>query len=185
VQAARAVSELTHYDPDAGDACVLWCLAIRHAVLTGVLDGRIGLQHLGADRRELWARRLDAAEKSQPSDFRNNGWVVEALQAAWSAITTTPVPQGDPAEGVLRVDLLRQALDAAVRGGGDTDTIPAIAGGLLGAAYWASAVPADWRRILHGWPGMRTRDLMELAAAIIRRITSDGLTSATAVTNWV
>jgi hypothetical protein len=77
VQAASAVSELTHYDPDAGDACVLWCLAIRHAVLTGVLDGRIGLQHLGADRRELWARRLDAAEKSQPSDFRNNGWVVE------------------------------------------------------------------------------------------------------------
>ena len=35
VEAARAVSELTHYDPDAGDACVLWCLAIRHAILTG------------------------------------------------------------------------------------------------------------------------------------------------------
>ncbi len=44
VEAARAVSELTHYDPEAGDACVLWCLAIRHAVLTGVLDARIGLQ---------------------------------------------------------------------------------------------------------------------------------------------
>ncbi|WP_348536337.1 ADP-ribosylglycohydrolase family protein [Mycobacterium sp. OTB74] len=29
VEAARAVSELTHFDPDAGDACVLWCLAIR------------------------------------------------------------------------------------------------------------------------------------------------------------
>jgi ADP-ribosyl-[dinitrogen reductase] hydrolase len=38
VEAARAVSELTHWDPEAGDACVLWCLAIRHAVLTGVLD---------------------------------------------------------------------------------------------------------------------------------------------------
>ena len=25
VEAARAVSELTHYDPEAGDACVLWC----------------------------------------------------------------------------------------------------------------------------------------------------------------
>jgi hypothetical protein len=66
--------------------------------LTGVLDGRIGLQHIGADRRQLWARRLDAAEKSQPSNFINNGSVVEALRAAWSAITTTPVPQGDPAE---------------------------------------------------------------------------------------
>ena len=52
VEAARAVSELTHYDPEAGDACVLWCLAIRHAVLTGELDVRIGLQHIDADRRE-------------------------------------------------------------------------------------------------------------------------------------
>src|SRR5262249_11648788 len=71
VQAARALGELTHYDPDAGDACVLWCLAIRHAILTGVFDVRIGLQHIDAERRALWASRLDAAEASQPSDFRN------------------------------------------------------------------------------------------------------------------
>ena len=122
VEAARAVSELTHYDPEAGDACVLWCLAIRHAILTGVLDARIGLQHIDIDRRDLWATRLDVAEASQPSDFKNNGWVVEALQGAWSAITTTPVPQDDPAAGVFRVNHLRLALDAAVRGGNDTDT---------------------------------------------------------------
>jgi ADP-ribosyl-[dinitrogen reductase] hydrolase len=58
---------------------------------------------------------------------------------------------------------------AAVRGGGDTDTVAAIAGGLLGAVYGASAVPAEWRRVLHGWPGMHTRDLVELASAIIRK----------------
>ena len=66
VMAARSVSELTHYDPDAGDACVLWCLAIRHAIVTGLLDARIGLQHIDADRRGLWSMRLDAAEASQP-----------------------------------------------------------------------------------------------------------------------
>lgn len=44
----------------------------------------------------------------------------------------------------------------------------AIAGGLLGAAYGASAVPADWRRVLHGWPGLRTRDLVELATQIVK-----------------
>ena len=74
VQAARAVSELTHYDPEAGDACVLWCLAIRHAILTGELDARIGLQHIDSDRRDLWASRLDAAEASRPSDFTQQ-WV--------------------------------------------------------------------------------------------------------------
>ena len=168
VEAARAVSELTHFDPEAGDACVLWCLAIRHAILTGMLDARIGLQHIDADRREKWASRLDVAEKSQPSDFTNNGWVVEALQGAWSAITTTPIPQDDPATGVFRADHLRLALDAAVRGGGDTDTVAAIAGGLLGAAYGASAVPAEWRRVLHGWPGLRTRDLVALATRIVK-----------------
>ena len=174
VEAARAVSELTHDNADAGDACVLWCCAIRHAILAGVLNVRIGLQHIESDRREKWAARLDVAEASQPSDFTSNGWVVEALQAAWSAITITPVPQDNPAKGVCRVDHLRVALDAAVRGGGDTDAVAAIAGGLLGAVYGASAVPADWRRVLHGWPGMRTRDLIELASAVVRRGEPDG-----------
>lgn len=168
IEVARTVSELTHYDPEAGDACVLWCLAIRHAVLTGQLNVRIGLPHIDPDQQELWATRLDAAEASQPSDFTNNGWVVEALQAAWSAIFTTPVPQDDPAAGVFRVDHLRLALDAAVRGGNDTDTVAAIAGGLLGATYGASAIPGEWRRLLHGWPGMRTRDLVALANRIVR-----------------
>ena len=39
VEAAHAVSALTHYDPEAGEACALWCLAIRHAVLNGTFDG--------------------------------------------------------------------------------------------------------------------------------------------------
>jgi ADP-ribosyl-[dinitrogen reductase] hydrolase len=168
VQAARAISELTHFDPDAGDACVLWCTAIRHAVLTGELDVRIGLRHIPSDRRDLWSARLDEAEAFRPSHFPNNGWVVAALQAAWSAIAATPVPVDDPASGVFRADHLRLALDAAVRAGDDTDTVAAIAGGLLGATYGASAVPAQWRRLLHGWPDLSARDLVELAAAIVR-----------------
>jgi protein-tyrosine phosphatase len=70
--------------------------------------------------------------------------------------------------GVFRVDHLRLALDTAVRGGGDTDTVAAIAGGLLGAAYGASAVPAESRRVLHGWPGLATRGLVTLATRIVK-----------------
>lgn len=168
VQAARAVSELTHFDPDAGDACVLWCCATRHAVLTGQLDVRIGLRNIDWSRRKMWQTRLEAAESGPPSSFANNGWVVAALQAAWSAISTTPVPVDDPAAGVFRADHLRLALDAAVRAGDDTDTVAVIAGGLLGAAYGASAVPVRWRAMLHGWPGMTARGLVELASAIRR-----------------
>jgi ADP-ribosylglycohydrolase len=167
VEAARAISELTHHDPDAGDACVLWCSAIRHAVLTGELDVRVGLRHLDSHRRDVWVERLDAAESGVPASFPNNGWVVTALQAAWSAIATTPVPDDDA--GLFRADHLRLALDAAVRAGYDTDTVAAIAGGLLGAAYGASAVPGRWRVKLHGWPDMTAHGLVELAAAIERK----------------
>ena len=165
VEAARSISELTHFDPDAGGACVLWCMAIRHAVLTGELDVRVGLHHLPSDRQELWTERLDAAESSRPSDFANNGWVVAAMQAAWSAIATTLVaPSNVPA-----AEHLRRALDAAVRAGNDTDTVAAIAGGLLGAAYGASAVPLEWRSLLHGWPNLRAHDLVNLGTAIHRK----------------
>lgn len=160
VEAARAISELTHFDPDAADATVLWCSAIRHAVLTAELDARIGLRHIDSDRRSVWSHRLDEAEASRPADFANNGWVVAALQAAWSAIATT---EGRGPEH------LRRGLDAAVRCGNDTDTVAAIAGGLLGAAYGASAVPLQWRARLHGWPGITARGLVKLATAIVRK----------------
>jgi ADP-ribosylglycohydrolase len=66
----------------------------------------------------------------------------------------------------VRTTGLVDGLQAAVRGGGDTDTVAAIAGGLLGAAYGASAVPDEWRAALHGWPGLRADDLTALAVKI-------------------
>lgn len=169
VEAATSLAALTHFDPEAGESCVLSCLAIRHAVLTGELDLRVGLPSLAAERASVWAARIAEAEAKRPADFTHNGWTVQALQAAWSAIASTPVPREDPASGRFRAQHLRFALENAVRGGRDADTVAAIAGGLLGAAHGASAVPAEWRTLLHGWPGHRGHDLVELAACIVRR----------------
>lgn len=166
--AARTISELTHTDPDAGDACVLWCAAIRHAVLTGELDLCHGLPLLPTDRRDLWVARIEEAERSVPADFDHNGWVVQALQGAWSAITRTAVPDGaglDHQPG----DHLRLALEAAVRGGRDTDTVAAIAGALLGARWGSSAIPTSWGRVVHGWPGLRVNDLGLRGLALAQR----------------
>lgn len=159
--AAIKVSALTHYDPDAGEACALWSLAIRHAILTGELDVRVGLDLLPSDRTALWLGRIEEAESSLPRDFDKNGWVVQAFQGAWSAITSTAATDAGPAH-------LREALEACVRGGRDTDTVAAIAGGLLGAAYGFSSIPFEWRRRLHGWPGYRAGDLMRVAAQLAR-----------------
>ncbi|MEY9211595.1 ADP-ribosylglycohydrolase family protein [Thermobifida halotolerans] len=163
-EAARRVSELTHADPLAADACVLWCEGIRHAVAHGTFDGvRRGLRLLETDRRAQWEAWLDEAEHHPPHTFTDNGFVVRALQAAWSAITRTPVPEHRPADGVFAAQHLQHALEAAARAGGDTDTVAAIAGALLGARWGASAIPWQWQRAVHGWPGLHTRDLTSLA----------------------
>lgn len=153
--AARALSDLTHADPDTGDACVLWSLAVRHAIRTGELDLAGGLAALPQERRARWATIIDEAEARRPADFPKNGWVVHALQGAWSAIH-----HGDG---------LVDTLERAVRGGYDTDTVAAIAGALTGAVHGAGAVPDAWLRILHGWPGLDAAGLTELAVAALRR----------------
>lgn len=166
-EAAAALSRLTHWDADAADACVLWCHLIRHAVLTGEVDRAVALAALDQPARERWAALLDAATGADPRTFTKNGWVVQALQGAWAAITSVPVPADDPDAGTFACDHLRLALAEAVRGGRDTDTVAAIAGGLLGARWGASSVPFAWRRLLHGWPG---RTATDLAAAALRAV---------------
>jgi ADP-ribosyl-[dinitrogen reductase] hydrolase len=156
-EAARSLSSLTHYDPEAGDACVLWTLAIRHAVLTGEIDIRKGLSAIPEDRRDRWYDRINEAVWKQTRDFDHNGWVVEAFQAAYCAVSRTY------GLGV------KDALEAAVRGGRDTDTVAAIAGGLAGAAYGVRAIPSEWRDEVHGWPGMTADDLATVTLAILGR----------------
>ncbi|MGW2354539.1 ADP-ribosylglycohydrolase family protein [Actinacidiphila glaucinigra] len=168
-EAATAVSALTHPDPDCADACVLWCSGIRTAVLHGTFDGvRDGLTLLPPERRQTWADRLDEAQAHPPHHFANNGWVVHALQAAWSAITRTTVPELNPAQGHFPAQHLRHALEAAVRAGTDTDTVAAITGALLGARWGCSAIPLDWQQAVHGWPALTAPDLVRLAVLTAR-----------------
>jgi ADP-ribosylglycohydrolase len=160
--AACAVAELTHADPLALDSCVLWSEAVRIAVTEGRLDLAGGLALLTDDRQPVWAELIDEATGAEPATFNPNGFTVSALQCAWAAITSTDDGSGEPHH-------LQRALTAAVQAGNDTDTVAAIAGALLGARYGASAVPVRWLRRVHGWPGLRGRDLISLAIRTARR----------------
>ncbi len=161
-QTARAISDLTHGDPLTGEACVLWCVAIDRAVREERLDGiREGLDLLPPASRDRWASWIEEAESQPARSFKRNGFVVTALQAAHAAITQTPVPDDYPCVH------LQDALRAAVAIGHDTDTVAAIAGSLLGARWGGSAIPLRWRRLLHGWPGYRARDLLRLAVMTV------------------
>ncbi len=160
--AALAVSQLTHSDLRAGQACQMWSFAIRHAILFGSFDGaRTYLSTVDREQRDYWTSALDSAEVGCPSDFAKNGWVVNAVQTAWWAISTTD--SSGP-------EHLEAALVQCVRAGNDTDTTAAIAGGLLGARWGASAVPQAWREMLHGWPGLRSDDLKSLALRAVQSV---------------
>jgi ADP-ribosyl-[dinitrogen reductase] hydrolase len=171
--ATRAIAELTHADPRAGDSAVLWSVAIDRAVREARFDVRAGLPLIPADRRDQWAAWIDEAEARDPRGFNPNGFTVHALQAAWSAIVHTPDPADDAAVGSFPCLNLQHALDTAVRIGHDTDTVAAIAGALLGARWGMSAVPFRWRRVVHGWPKHRARDLARMGALAARRGASD------------
>lgn len=161
VEAAMAVSALTHYEDLAQEACALWCLIIRHTVLTGELPTFDDVAPW-VPRPDHWRTILHEAEQASPSSFTNNAWSVGAMQAAWSAITHTPVPEGDGARLHLQ-----HALRTAIRIGHDTDTVAAIAGAVLGARWGMFAVPEAWRAILHGWPGLDSHELELLAVRIV------------------
>jgi len=165
-EAARAVTALTHDQADAEDACVLWGLAIRHAVLNGELDVRVGLPALPEERRPLWWERLDEADRLPPSAFDRNDDVVQALQGAWASVTTLIVIKEI---GHTDADFLRQSIENAVRAGRDTANVAALTGALAGALWGASAVPAEWRRIVHGRPGLRAAGLVRIGVLAARK----------------
>lgn len=153
--AAAAVSRLTHAHALCVESSVLWSEAVRVAVVEGVLDVKSGLDLIPEGARARWENWIDEAEGSDPETFSPNGWTVSALQAAWSSIHATRHLTGRAH--------LEASLQTAVAIGDDTDTVAAIAGALLGARYGASAIPEEWVGTVHGWPGMRSGDLIKLA----------------------
>ena len=149
---AAEASRLTHAHADSREACVLWCEAIRLAIggASPVSAAQwkelvaSGLDLVSDGRQAVWEERIDEAVQLPQEAFDENGWVVWAFQAALSAIVHTPVPAGEPAHHLAEV------LRTAVMIGGDTDTVAAIAGALVGARWGKSALPEEWLDILHG-----------------------------------
>lgn len=153
--AARTLSELTHWEADSASACILWSAAIRHAILTGELDVQGQLELLPAADAARWRALIDETQDAHPREFiQSNGWVVRAFQGALAAVSGATS--------------LVDAVERAVRGGGDTDTVAAIAGSLAGALWGGSAVPLSWKRRLHGWPGYAADDLVRQAVLAAR-----------------
>jgi ADP-ribosylglycohydrolase len=160
-KAARSVSKLTHFSPVTQEACVIWTKAVRHAVLFGNTDGlHLAVLDLEPEPRKYWTGILTRAESEPPDTFAQNGWVVEALQVAWSAINRAEVGSSDR---------YMEAIELCIRAGYDTDTTAAICGSLIGAVVGESNIPENLKKAIYGWPGYRVADLNALADSLVAR----------------
>ena len=153
---ARAIAELTHSDPLAGDSCVLWSLAIDTALLGEPADLAAHVGALPARRRDRWMAWIAEADDAVPGTFTENSYTVTALQSAWAAVRKS-----------TDKDFLH-VIRAAIGAGGDTDTVAAIAGALAGAIYGLTAVRDQRISRVHGWPGLDVDDLAELGRRLVR-----------------
>jgi ADP-ribosylglycohydrolase len=151
-EVARADSRITHPNVVCQEACVVYVIAIAHAIETGAGPRDVYAYALN------WAQRhsqdssvvdaLVAAERAAPADFMtNSGWVLTALQNAFFRL--------------LHAETLEAGVIGSAMAGGDTDTNAAIAGALLGAVHGREAIPVRWRnpiltcRPLADAPGVR------------------------------
>lgn len=146
---AAAIGAFCADDPDPGRLRAL----VRVAARITHTDPRA---EAGALRVALWAagRETPAPDPDDPGG-EVSGFVVRTVAAAAGAIAAHP-------------DDLRAAVRTAVARGGDTDTVAAVVGGVLGARLGAAAVPSDWLSGLlePGWnPARMARLARECAAS--------------------
>jgi ADP-ribosyl-[dinitrogen reductase] hydrolase len=128
---SRESSAITHADP----RCMAGC-AVLNATLAALLRGDAdGVDALAVARRrvdevpEELAARLDAVPLSRER-CRTTAYVVDTLGTALSV--------------GLTADSAEEGIVDAVNLGGDTDTVGAVTGAVVGARFGASALPERW-----------------------------------------
>ncbi len=160
----RASTRLTHSDPRAEQGAWLvatWArLAARGQIDDTSIRASIGeVADISLRESSTLALELASTQASRDELARAlgcvagvSGFVVHTLPAALYCWLRH---RGDP----------RAAIEAAVRLGGDTDTVAAIVGALVGAELGASGLPADWIAGIRDWP-FSTARMRAIAGAL-------------------
>lgn len=153
VDAARISSLVTHAHPNAVEAAIAGAWLCRRAVQEGRLDAALVAEAIRRLREE-WAWGGDVAESLEAA-------LVLARRPAEGWLDEEAIPPGDggwrsgSALGLAVAAALQfggqgfgVAIDKATRIEGDSDSVGALAGMLLGAAHGTRVLPPDWLEIL-------------------------------------
>ena len=131
VEVSRQSSAITHADP----RCTYGC-ALLNCTLANLLRNREDPLRRAIDRlrddapAELIEAAEDVLDDPDGLDLQTTGYVVHTLQTALH-------------DG-LHADSARDGSVTAVNRGGDTDTVGAVTGAVVGARFGASALPDEW-----------------------------------------
>jgi ADP-ribosylglycohydrolase len=153
----RASTRLTHTDPRAERGALLVALAAHYGARQGsdgfkacaVLNSLCqGLGECDAELGNLLDKTNDHLERDAPAEelavalgLRRGitGYIYHTVPVALYCWLRSP---GD----------FRRAVEEAIDLGGDTDTLGAIVGGLVGATVGAKNIPEEWLAGLVEWP---------------------------------
>ena len=160
VAEARRQARLTHAHPLGVDGAAAQAAAVAAAIRR---DDHLEAARAAVETGEFARRIDDAAEVARagtlgPADVaRRLGSSVHAVESVPAALVVAAAPT------------FEEAVTFAVRCGGDTDTVAAMAGAIAGARHGAGAIPRRWLDALED--GEKGRGHVErLAAALAARM---------------
>lgn len=161
----RASTIITHTDPKAEYGAFAVALASHMASKSGTVRGRDYFTQLssllepeGDELIELIRKVIESIENEQTTiEFARS---IGARNGV-SGYIYSSVPVAIHAWLYNQLDF-RCAIISIVECGGDTDTVAAIAGGIIGSAVGKEGIPIDWLTNLKEWP--RTLTWMERLA---------------------
>ena len=151
----RASSQITHTDPKATYGAFAVSLAARMASQRNTDSGEHFVEllrsTLGPDASELHERITQAVHSVNDSQSTEAFAVSIGLVKGVTGYVYHTVPVAIHA-WLSHPHDYRAAVSSAVRCGGDTDTVAAITGGIVGAAVGPGGIPAEWLERLIEWP---------------------------------
>ena len=170
----HASTRLTHVDPKAERGALTVALAASFSA-KGICDRSLycsELQNLlGNEGDELVTLILKAAESADRGERTEEFAAALGLACGVSGYMNHTVPIALHAWFRYPKDY-RGAVLACVRCGGDTDTVAAIAGAVVGAGVGRSGIPEEWLDAFWEWP--RTVPWMETLGERLAEVCADG-----------
>jgi ADP-ribosylglycohydrolase len=167
----RASTRITHTDPRAETGALAIALCAESAMLGRSTADTLTLLAESAPDDAEWQEKLRLLRGALAE-----GWPMERFGAALGCADgvtgyiyhTVPVAVFACLKATDFCTALEEVLDA----GGDTDTVGAIAGALLGCRFGAEAIPREWITGIMEFP-KGTAHLRRLAAALAGTSTPD------------